>query len=171
MGTFSKSTDPRGEPRFLVDFMLGRLAKWLLVFGFDTEYITENERQRLVLRSLKESRILLTRDNRLSRKRAWKLVLIRADRREDQLRQLITELKLTLSRDRLFTRCTECNVPIVPVTDREAVRDLVPPYVFETQTLFTCCPGCRKVFWQGTHLDLMRRELEKAGLAKLLVSK
>ena len=73
------------EPKFLVDFMLGRLAKWLRIFGYDTVYIEENERSNRILKSLQENRILLTRDQRLSKKRAWKLVLIKSDEIHGQI--------------------------------------------------------------------------------------
>jgi len=82
--------------------MLGRLSKWLRVFGYDTAYAKENSRPGIILQSLRESRILITRDHNLSRKRAWKLVLIQSNKVEEQLRQVINETRINPSPDRLF---------------------------------------------------------------------
>jgi hypothetical protein len=59
-----------------------------------------------------------------------------------------------------FTLCLECNQPLVP-KDKEEVKDLVPPYVFKTQSQYMQCPACQRVYWQGTHWQRMSRELEK----------
>ncbi|MFQ5933708.1 MAG: Mut7-C RNAse domain-containing protein, partial [Dehalococcoidia bacterium] len=63
-------------------------------------------------------------------------------------------------RGQRFSLCIECNESLVP-TAKEEVHKEVPPYVFQTQTLFSRCPSCRKVYWQGTHWERMRSELEK----------
>ena len=56
------------EPAFLADFMIGSLAKWLRIFGYDVKYAKKkNDIAGLVLDSLKESRVLLTRNQSLSR--------------------------------------------------------------------------------------------------------
>jgi len=44
--------------------------------------------------------------------------------------------------------------------EREEVEELVPPYVFQTQTQYVQCPGCLRVYWRGTHWERMSRELE-----------
>ncbi|MFH1368134.1 MAG: Mut7-C RNAse domain-containing protein [Elusimicrobiota bacterium] len=187
------------EPKFLVDFMLGRLAKWLRIFGYDARYMEPPSRSAKikiagsdtgrhpafnkvivpgfedggtreknnvspVLESLKENRILLTRNSRLSEKRAWKLVHIKSDRLEEQLKQLVQEFGINISRARLFTRCTVCNSPIERVSDKNEVRQAVPEYVFSTQDNFSKCVKCGKIYWQGTHWDLLLKKLESAGI-------
>lgn len=152
------------EPKFLIDFMLGRLAKWLRIFGYNTAYIEEKDRPQRILKSLQENRILLTRDHSLSKKRAWKLVLIKSDHLKEQIRQVVDEIGIIVSRDRLFERCTICNIPIEHIQNKQEIKDSVPEYVFQTQDDFSRCPGCKRIYWPGTHWDLLLKDLKEAGI-------
>jgi uncharacterized protein with PIN domain len=152
------------EPKFLVDFMLGRLAKWLRIFGYNTAYATDKNSSSIIIKSLKENRILVTRDHRLSRKRAWKLVLINSDHLAGQMKQLMQETGITVSQSRFFTRCTLCNSPIEQVTQKENIKELVPEYVYNTQDIFSQCTSCKKIYWRGTHFELLLKDLAKAGI-------
>jgi uncharacterized protein len=150
-------------PRFAVDRMLGRLARWLRVLGFDAAYRAELPAARLLTLAAREDRIVLTRDARLRcpRGRA-RIVQIRSDRFRDQLREL----------DRVFplgglgaraARCVECNLEldILPV---ERVPQQVPAYVRETQREFQQCARCRRIYWPATHRARMEAEVAALGL-------
>ena len=93
----------------------------------------------------------------LTRRRGLRFVLIDSDRIELQLRQLAREL--ALGSQEAFSRCAVCNVLLEPGT-RDAVRDLVPPYVFQTQVDFRRCPECGRVYWRGTHWARMVAQME-----------
>lgn len=154
------------EPAFLVDFMLGKLARWLRLFGYDAKYVTDKSQNKaaLVLDSLRENRVVLTSSRTLSEKKAWKLLLVTAGKVENQLKQVAEETGIKFSAKRLFTRCAVCNSPIEPVKDKEEIRATVPEYVFASQNEFSRCTGCAKVYWKGTHWDLLMKELQKAGI-------
>jgi len=152
------------RPKFLVDFMLGRLAKWLRILGYDTVYADRTFDEKLILNSLKEGRVLVTRNKRVSSKRAWKLTLIKDDKFPEQIKQLVLEHKLNLNKDYFFTRCALCNAELKPVEDKETIRGLVPEYVFKTSQKFSRCPDCGKLFWPGTHYDLLMKTLKFAGI-------
>ena len=154
------------KPKVIVDFMLGRLAKWLRILGYDTVYANKTSAENIVLASLKENRVLVTRNTRLSRKRAWKLVLIKSDKFLEQIAQIARELKLHLSEKDFFTRCTFCNNELMAVEDRESVKAKVPEYVFKTQGKFSACSHCGRIYWAGTHSDLLSKTLKKASLIK-----
>lgn len=143
------------ETRFLVDTMCGRLARWLRILGYDSEWLDAAERKKLVVRALRESRTLLTRDRRFEKTRGLRTLLLRSDRTEDQVGQVLRELGLEPDPDRFFTRCTFCNRPLEGVPKPE-VRSEVPPFVFETQPRFFRCPACRRIYWGGTQPDLFR---------------
>ncbi|MCB4790892.1 MAG: Mut7-C RNAse domain-containing protein [Elusimicrobia bacterium] len=151
------------EPKFLVDFMLGRLAKWLRIFGYDTEYALKTGNRNLPLDSLKEDRVILTRNRSLSNKRSYKLILIRSDYLFEQAKQLMSELDITVQSSRLFTRCTTCNLPIKSV-EKEAIKNKIPEYIYDTINDFSYCSKCKKVFWHGTHTKLLYKDLKKAGI-------
>ena len=81
------------------------------------------------------------------------------DDRSGQLRQWIQELHLNL--DSGFSRCLRCNEPLAPV-DKAAVAERIPDYVARTQTVFSQCSSCRRVYWPGTHWSNMISELARA---------
>ncbi len=143
-----------GEPAFLLERHLGRLARWLRLLGYDAALL---QRPPAVV---PPGRVLLTRRRRLRGRRG--VVWVAADRLEDQLRQVMSELDLRPSSARRFSRCLDCNRPVEPVP-REEVAGLVPDYVLHTAERFTRCPGCGRVFWPGSH---GRRAAER--LARIL---
>ncbi|MFA5353224.1 MAG: Mut7-C RNAse domain-containing protein, partial [Thermodesulfovibrionales bacterium] len=59
----------RSKPRFIVDVMLGGLARWLRAMGYDTLYFNDIDDRELVRISRLEQRLLLTRDRRLVKER------------------------------------------------------------------------------------------------------
>jgi len=154
------------KPKFIVDFMLGRLAKWLRIFGYDTIYADRSRPENLILTSLKENRVLLTRKTSLSRKSAWKLVLIKSDKFMEQAAQVIKELKLPVSENDFFTRCTSCNAALTKVANKESIKVRVPEYVYKTNSIFSACPSCGKIYWAGTHYGLLLKALKKASILK-----
>jgi uncharacterized protein with PIN domain len=148
------------EPKFLVDFMCGRLAKWLRILGYDAEFIKDTSRHKLIMKSLSEQRIVLTRDTRLSKKKVYKLILIKSDKIREQVRQVIKELNLKLQKEKFFSICSICNKK-VELVEKEKVKDLVPLYVYQTINEFYQCPECKHVYWQGSHYNLFLKEVEK----------
>ena len=150
------------RPRFVVDANVGRLARWLRMMGYDTVFINDIDDDILVDIGLNEKRVVLTKDTQIMLRRVvttgrLKALLIQDDDVKAQLRQVADALGL--NRRRQFTRCLECNEPLV-VRKKEEVRDLVPPYVFRTQSRYVQCPVCSRVYWRGTHWQRMNRELE-----------
>lgn len=148
------------QPKFIVDFMCGRLAKWLRILGYDTKFMTDTARDKILIESLKENRIILTRDTRLSRKKAYKLILIKSDKVREQVKQVVTELRLKLDKDKFFTRCSICNKEVTFIPKHQT-ENKVPKYIYETVNEFYQCPECKRIYWQGSHYDLFLEEVEK----------
>ena len=145
-------------PRFVVDVMLGRLAKWLRIVGFDALYSNRYSDEELVRLSQSDSRVLLTRDTRLLvQKAVTSFIFVESEKVSEQMAQV---LRVTGSNTApgLLTRCLHCNVLLAGL-HRDRARDRVPPYVFRTQTRFKTCPNCGKVYWPGTHRVSIFREL------------
>ncbi len=147
------------SPRFIADVMLGRLARWLRVLGYDTLYSSNIDDPELAEIARNQDRVLLTSDVELARRKGLHVILLTDDQVEAQLRAVAQALHL--SANEAFSRCINCNKPLVDI-DRESARDLVPPYVYATQTRFRRCPECGKVYWRGTHWAHMRAALESA---------
>jgi len=143
------------EVKFLVDFMLGRLCKWLRILGFDATYFNSLNKNIIIYQSLKEGRIILTRDQRISKNKALKILLINSDNYEKQIQQVLQELNLKVEIEKMFTRCCLCNTILEPIA-KDKVKNEVPSFVYQTQENFSFCSNCQKIYWPGTHWDLMR---------------
>jgi uncharacterized protein with PIN domain len=151
-------------PRFLADCNVGRLARWLRALGYDASYHAHIDDAELVREAAAESRVLLTRDRDLTKRRVIRsgvvrAILIRDDDVHAQLRQVFTELEL--DSDHSLTRCIVCNSEL---EERPAasVATRVPPFVRRTQTRYAECPACGRIYWAGTHWQRMQQVL--AGL-------
>ncbi len=149
--------------RFAADKMLGRLAKWLRIIGQDVICGQHLSGHGLARTAASERRVILTRDRKVYRRNRDQSIFIRDDHFRGQLKQVVEECGLDPFGG-LLTRCVECNSPLQPIA-REQVADTVPPYVYETQEVFSHCPGCRRVFWAATHQQLMVEELKRLGFA------
>ena len=152
----------KSRPKFIVDANVGKLARWLRMLGYDTIFVNDIDDGVLVDIGLKEERVLLTRDTQIMLRRLVtsgkvKAMLTSEDNPKEQMRQVITEMKL--DREHEFTLCLECNVPLM-TRSKDEVRDLVPPYVYKTQTHYHQCPVCERIYWRGTHWEHMNQELE-----------
>lgn len=150
-------------PRFAADRMLGRLARWLRILGFDVAYAPQLTGEVLLQLALREGRVMLTRDTRLLRRRPLPPHLfVVADRFREQLLQVARAFSLNVHA-RLLSRCVECNRELVQV-ERQAVHGRVPPYVWASQSRFRRCPRCGRLYWNGTHRAHILDELRRLGL-------
>lgn len=138
--------------KFIADKMLGRLCKWLRILGYDCIYFTDREKIELIYSSLRDDRIILTRDSRLKEKKRLKLLFIKSQFIKEQLEQVIKDLKLAIDIDKVFSRCLICNREVKKI-NKESVKDRIPQYVYDTQESFSKCDFCDKVYWRGTHWD------------------
>ncbi len=144
--------------KFIADEMLGRLAKWLRICGFDTAYFRHVRDSELFRLSILENRVLLTRDTLLIRRRGIKnFLFISHDQPLEQIKQVVRELNIPYPAEP-FSRCIMCNDLLEPYTKEEACRT-VPEYVCKTQNVFGKCPKCHKIYWKGTHYARMERIL------------
>ena len=144
--------------KLLLDGMLGRLAKWLRLLGYDTAYSPDVDDNELVRLARAQGRILLTRDRELARRRGLNCILVESDELEEQLQQVAAELHLETERP--FSRCPVCNTPLREV-EKSAVKGRVPPYVFRTKEYFSLCPECDRVYWRGSHWARIRQEMAR----------
>ncbi len=152
--------------RFIVDHNVGKLARWLRMMGYDSLFFEGPDDSVMVRQALAESRIILTRDTEIMKRRVvaqgrLKVILFNSEAPEQQRRQLLDSLDLVEGACP-FTLCLECNVFLIERSPAE-VRDRVPPFVYRTQEQYMECPNCRRVYWRGTHWQAMKRKLEEMG--------
>jgi uncharacterized protein with PIN domain len=141
--------------------MLGTLAKWLRIMGFDTLFDPDLNDHQLVRLARAGDRVLLTRDRELALRRGVQILLITSECLDDQIRQVLVDIgceKSGLISDNLFSRCPVCNEALERM-DARAARDRVPPYVARTHNQFSHCPHCNRVYWRGSHWRRMEERL------------
>jgi len=139
---------------------LGRLAKWLRILGFDAVYFNQDNLSSLVIQALKDERIIITRNQRLSRSPGIKMILVEGEKIKEQLADVLRKLDIQPSSEQMFSRCIICNDGLVHI-EKEKVKNKVPEYVFKTQEEFITCPKCRRIYWQGTHWGNVQKILEE----------
>jgi len=143
--------------KFVVDHMLGKLAKYLRFMGYDTYYPTGRMSDDEIMEiARKEGRILLTRDKELAKRSGG--IYIKSENYEEQLKFVIN--RFHLNTDSLLSRCSICNVPLVKVGKRE-IKDKVPEYVYEHQDEFYMCPKCGRIYWYGSHTERIERKIRE----------
>jgi uncharacterized protein with PIN domain len=146
-------------PRLFVDAMLGRLARWLRLMGYDTAYWREGSDSAFIQQARAEGRWIVTRDRQLAGRRGILALRITSESLDGQISEARALLRdIALRKPEPFSRCPECNGEL-EVLSVEAARDLVPPYVWHTQSTFRRCPGCGRVYWKGTHWPGMQSRL------------
>lgn len=148
--------------KFLGDINVGKLVRWLRMMGFDTGLFTGDDDSRMVTIARDEGRIILTRDTRLVERRPIssgqvRALLLRSEKPEEQMKELLGKFEISGALNP-FSLCIECNLPLV-ARSKDAVAGKVPPYVFMTKEIFNECPGCRRIYWRGTHWEAMKRTI------------
>lgn len=148
--------------KLICDHMLGSLAKWLRVFGFDTLYpdMTTNDDEVLDIAKTEE-RLLISRDKELlirGKKLQLNVLEIQMTNLDQQLAQVLTRIRIDSTQ--FLTRCTLCNTPLISV-EKQTTKTHVPPKVFETRDQFWYCSICNKYYWAGTHYENMIEKINK----------
>jgi uncharacterized protein len=153
--------DGLSGPRFAADAMLGRLARWLRVLGYDTWYDDRVADPVLVQLANDEDRVLLTLDRHLLRElRPARSIELRQDTPLAQLQHIVQALQLAPPPE-LFTRCLLCNALLEEVPRADALP-LLPAGVQEIEGAVRRCPACGRMYWDGSHVRRMRTALDKA---------
>jgi uncharacterized protein with PIN domain len=144
---------------FTAERTLGKLAKWLRILGFDTFYGPAVSEKQLI--NADNRRILLTRTQRIrDANLSDECIFIASNDPFEQLREVIQALGITRKDIRPFSRCIRCNASIRRI-QKDAVRKMVPDYVWETHDSFRVCVLCQRIYWPGSHtrrsLDIVER--------------
>jgi len=147
--------------KFACDVMLGSLARWLRVCGYDVFYDASIDRSSLLRVAREEERIILTRSqNYKELSDIPPYLIIKGDDLDSQLIQVKKAFSSFDPFANTFNRCVECNSLLVEV-DKQAVKDEIPTKSYGLSGKFYRCPTCKKLFWPGTHVRRMIEHLDK----------
>lgn len=146
--------------KFLCDQMLGTLAKWLRIYGFDTFYASDDlDDNKLIEIAKKENRTLITRDKQLiynSRRENIKSIKITEKNIDEQLKQILKEVKI--DKDLFLSRCLLCN-SLVSKVNKNETKSKIPDKIFKNNENFWYCKKCDKIYWQGSHFKNMTQKI------------
>lgn len=150
---------PFEEPlMFIADAHMGGLAHMLRMLGFDTLYDNARDDPQIVDLARVQRRVVLTRDRELlKRGDVLRGCFVHALKPEAQLREVAQRYGIA-SRMQPFSLCLHCNLPLEPA-DANAVAERVPERIREHYRRFMHCPGCDRIYWEGSHWDRMREVL------------
>jgi len=156
---------PRSPQTFIVDSMLGSVAKWLRILGYDTLYSSKYADWQILKIAEKTGRTIVTSDRGLywrARRRNLRAILVEEQDKVARLAEVAAKAGIKLELDPRRSRCPVCNGELVEVRDKRVVADRVPPQSLEANEVFYVCTKCGKVYWEGSHWRNMRRVVEEA---------
>ncbi|MEM0050557.1 MAG: Mut7-C RNAse domain-containing protein [Candidatus Bathyarchaeia archaeon] len=149
--------------KFIVDGMLGRVARWLRMLGYDTKYAGDLRDDEILEIAANEGRIILTKDYQLYRKAnasGIKAVFVEGRTHIEKMVDLSRQLNISLEINIEKSRCPKCNSPIKPI-EKESIKDKVLYSTYKTYNEFWICTGCSQVYWKGSHWKKINDSLNK----------
>lgn len=147
--------------KFLVDRMLGKLAKALRLLGYDAVYSQAQDLAQLIRLAREEGRVILTRNAKLTaRTPEDSVVQITQDHPKLQLLELREKGHILCDEKQSFSRCLVCNVLLDEITRKE-VEGKVPDFIFHHYQEFYRCSQCGRVYWPGTHQQNMQKRIQE----------
>lgn len=150
--------------KFVVDGMLGKLARWLRMMGHNVEYSNSMDDAQLLSLAKDEHRVLLTRDFELYQHAITKglyAFYVEGGTEEERLVEIARCYGVRLEIDVNVSRCPKCNTPVRQIA-KEETGERVEESTYRHYDEFWECPKCRQVYWQGAHWTRIRKTLEAA---------
>lgn len=150
----------KGGHKFICDSHLGKLARYLRLFGFDTLYNRNINTDNIIRLANEESRTVLTRSILLLKNSNilsgyW----IRSENPLEQLIQVLSQLELMKEINPL-KRCIVCN-GVLEKVDKEKIENELLPEIKKHFNVFYTCNSCKKIYWQGSHYERITEFIQK----------
>ena len=143
--------------------MLGSLAKWLRILGYDALYCRDMTAFSIFKLALSENRIIITRNKKFKHYISPKVIMVNSTGVIEQLKFVAGELRLDTKN--IFTRCSVCNT-LLETQPKENIKDKVPEYIYNNHGGFAVCPSCKRIYWPGTHTEKIMNVFADIGMKK-----
>jgi uncharacterized protein with PIN domain len=150
--------------KFLVDAMLGKLARWLRILGQNVVYSVEFSDSTLLKLAKDEGRVLLTKDFELYQRAISKgqdAFYVEGKTGSTRLAKVAKRYGLTLSINMDKSHCPFCNTPLKSV-QKEEIKDKLELNTYTYYDIFWSCPCCGQIYWQGAHWKQIIKTLIQA---------
>ncbi len=149
---------------FILDGMLGKLARWLRMMGHDVKYSNDIGDPDLLSIAKEEKRVLLTRDFALYQRaiaNGLDTFYVEGTTEVERLSELAHRFNLQLNIDLENSHCPKCNTKLQSVPKKD-IENKVEKNTLVHYDVFWRCLKCEAVYWQGGHWTKIRETLEKA---------
>ena len=154
------TTEP-SKPIFIADHMLGSLARWLRMMGYDCRYEKSLDDNEIIGLAQKEKRAILTRDEELAKRGDG--FYLKSTSLDDQLAEVSKKFDLRFDLETM--RCSVCNGQLSRI-DKNDAKGLIPDKSLENASSFWQCDSCKKIYWDGTHWKGILGRFERLGLKR-----
>ena len=145
--------------RFVADGHLGGLTRNLRLLGFDVAYAQNADDRQLLEVMARENRALLTRDRRLLMHAIVQHGYSpRSQNPDEQTAEVIRRFDLA-GLITPFTRCLRCNA-LLEETAKGDISDKLEPLTKIYYNQFRRCPGCKQIYWSGSHFPKLQKRIE-----------
>jgi len=157
--------------KFLADAMLGKLARFLRIFGYDTIYASDLidhyqvnpvPDKKINEYAVWSNRIVITKDLQFYIKIKENAILLEGEGVYNYLNQLKRKLNLDYDFTMEKTRCSACNAMLKKVNNKNSIEEFVKFETFKNYNEFFQCTNkrCQKVFWNGPHIADINRKIQ-----------
>lgn len=152
------------EPIFFVDAMLGNIARKLRLLGYDLQYFSDIDDEKLIDSARKEKRIIISKDEELIKK-AQKLgmrsIHITKEEEVEEFLEIINSVNLKrIQINGNIARCPKCN-SLTESVDKEIIKERIPQGVLKLNDKFWICKYCNQIYWEGTHIKNLQEFVGK----------
>lgn len=152
------------KPIFFVDAMLGNIARKLRLLGYDSQYFSDIDDEKLIDSAGKEKRIIISKDKELI-KRTQKLgirsIHITKEEEIEQFFEIINSVNLKrIQINGNIARCPKCN-SLTESVDKEIIKERIPQGVLKLNDKFWICKYCNQIYWEGTHIKNLQEFVGK----------
>ncbi len=141
---------------FIADAMLGKMARKLRMFGFDTLYHSNIDDMDILDSSKNQGRIVLTSDRTLfkrCKKNGIDTILTCKGTELENLVTIFSALNIKAINSQKFPHlCSCCNGLLRTIKDKNLIKNQIPDRLLYSKNIFYECTKCKKIYWTGTHV-------------------
>ena len=145
------------EYSFMADAMLGKIARKLRMFGFDTIYDPNIDDMDILDSSKNKGRVVLTSDRMLfkrCKKKGIDTILTYKMTEIENLVTIFSSLNIkSINSQKVPFLCTSCNGLLETIIDKNSIKYDIPVRLLHSNKIFYKCTNCRKIFWRGSHME------------------
>ena len=153
---------------FMADAMLGKIARKLRMFGFDTIYDPNIDDMDILVSPNYKGRIVLTSDRMLfnrCKKKGINTILTYKETEIENLVTIFSSLNIkSINSQKVPYFCTRCNGLLDTIIDRNLMSYHIPARLLHSNTKFYQCTECRKIYWRGSHMENISRLIKEINM-------